>query len=82
MEAHFKELKETFLRNFGKNVFIDVLEVIYFFFGKLNKTDVKIGTNKGAFTLNIEKNMYSVLSTNTQKASKKKKKLTRKKIGW
>lgn len=37
MEAHFKELKETFLRNFGKNVFIDVLEVI-FFFGKLNKT--------------------------------------------
>lgn len=47
---------------------------LYIFFGKLNKTDVKIGTNKGAFTLNIEKNMYSVLSTNTQKASKKKKK--------
>lgn len=54
---------------------------MFFFFGKLNKTDVKIGTNKGAFTLNIEKNMYSVLSTNTQKASKKKKK-TYKEKNW
>lgn len=53
---------------------------LYIFFGKLNKTDVKIGTNKGAFTLNIEKNMYSVLSTNTQKASKKKK--TYKEKNW
>ena len=55
---------------------------LYIFFGKLNKTDVKIGTNKGAFTLNIEKNMYSVLSTNTQKASKKKKKKTYKEKNW
>ena len=34
--------------------------------------------NKGVFTLNIEKNTYSVLSTNTHKASKttyKEKKL-------
>lgn len=56
-----------------------MLEV--FFFCKVNKTDVKIGMNKGVFTLNIgKKNTYSVLSTNTHKASKTTYK--EKKIGW
>lgn len=54
---------------------------VFFFFCKVNKTDVKIGMNKGVFTLNIgKKNTYSVLSTNTHKASKTTYK--EKKIGW
>ena len=54
------------------------LMCLIFFFCKVNKTDVNIGMNKGVFKLNIEKNTYSVLSTNTHKASKttyKEKKL-------
>lgn len=44
---------------------------LIFFFCKINKTDIKIGTNKEVFTLNIgKKSTYSVISTNAHKAPK------------
>lgn len=41
----------------------------FFFFCKINKTDIKIGMNKGVFK-HRKKSTYSVISTNAHKASK------------